>query len=127
MFWIKALQKFDTSIHVNELLDRSASRLEQSDLCFANNLVIASPADLGLGLCQKFLGSARISRTKGQCAQWQHIEWVNAYSELCENKKGAFLTSPNLLMLFLQRLIHVYPTRFETRLKLRKWSRAIDK
>ncbi|MCD1631090.1 WavE lipopolysaccharide synthesis family protein [Marinobacter shengliensis] len=127
MFWLSALQKFDPDVGLIGLLDRSGDAINRSRSIYANNLVIAAPEELGLGLCQKFLGSARISRTKGQCAQWQHIEWINAYRELCENKKGSFLASSELLALFLQRLIYVYPTRIETRLKLRKWNRAIDK
>jgi len=127
MFWLSALQKFDPDIRLNGLLDRSNDALNRTRSIYANNLVIAAPEELGLGLCQKFLGAARISRTKGQCAQWQHIEWINAYLELCEKKQRYPLASPSLLALFLKRLIHVYPTRFETRLKLRKWSKAIDK
>ena len=125
MFWIKALQKFDTSIHVNELLDRSASRLEQSDLCFANNLVIASPADLGLGLCQKFLGTARISRTKGQCAQWQHWEWQEIYRRYCDPDfpKAPASVKANL---FLKRLVHVHPVKLETIVKLYKNRRSSE-
>uniref|UniRef100_UPI004047EB93 WavE lipopolysaccharide synthesis family protein n=1 Tax=Roseivirga sp. TaxID=1964215 RepID=UPI004047EB93 len=75
MFWLSALQKFDPSIKLKGLLDTSDNALELSDKIYANNLVIASPDELGLGLCQKFLGTARISRPTGRYAQWQHVDW----------------------------------------------------
>lgn len=121
-FWIRALQKFDSSIHINNLLDNTPENLETSEKCFANNLVIASPAELGLGLCQKFLGTARISRTKGQSAQWQHWEWQEIYRRYCDPHfpKAPASVKANL---FLKRLIHVHPVKLETIVKLYKTRR----
>lgn len=118
-FWVRALQKFDSSIYINGLLDNSPENLEISEQCFANNLVIASPAELGLGLCQKFLGTARISRTKGQCAQWQHWEWQEIYRRYCDPD---FPKAPASVKasLFLKRLVHVHPVKLETLVKLYK-------
>ena len=127
MFWLSALQKWDSGIALKGLLDQSNNALNLSRAIYANNLVIAAPEELGLGLCQKFLGSARISRTKGQCAQWQHIEWINAYLDICEGKPKPLLSSTAIFKLFLQRLIHVYPTRVETQLKLKKWNTSFRK
>ena len=127
MFWLSALQKWDPEIRLKGLLDHSNNALELSRAIYANNLIIAAPAELGLGLCQKFLGSARISRSKGQCAQWQHVEWLDAYADICEERKRPLVSSKALLKLFLQRLIHVYPTRIETQLKLKKWNTALSK
>jgi hypothetical protein len=124
-FWVRALQKFDSSISINGLLDNSPENLEISDQCFANNLVIASPDELGLGLCQKFLGTARISRTKGQCAQWQHWEWQEIYRRYCDPDfpKAPVSVKANL---FLKRLVHVHPVKLETSFKLYKIRRSSE-
>ncbi|GGE74782.1 hypothetical protein GCM10011533_29010 [Streptosporangium jomthongense] len=127
MFWLSALQKFNPSIAIKGLLDTSNGALVNSDICFANNLVIASPEQLGLGLCQKFLGEARISRTKGQCAQWQHTEWINAYKKHCTANSKINRIQLSLIKLWLTRMWHVFPTRIETRLKLLKWKRKFRK
>ncbi|MGD8176246.1 WavE lipopolysaccharide synthesis family protein [Marinimicrobium sp. ARAG 43.8] len=123
MFWISALQKFNPSISLGGLLDTSNGALGDSDICFANNFVIASPEQLGLGLCKKFLGKARISRTKGQCAQWQHIEWINSYKKHCAANYSKLSLHPDLIKLWLHRAWHVLPTRLETQIKVSKRAR----
>lgn len=126
MFWLKALQRFDPSIQLHGLLDATPANLRLSDLCYANNLVIGSPEQIGLGLCQKFLGTARISRPRGKSAQWQHEEWLRVYHNHClaSRSRAPLAYWQRLLLLFLQRCIYVYPTRLETWFKIRKLARA---
>jgi hypothetical protein len=121
MLWLRALSKFDPDIFLRGLLDNPSEKLEESDHIYANNLVIASPEELGLGLCQKFLGTARISRPRGRCAQWQHFEWQNQYNRFC-NPSPPIGTGSKVaaLRITLQRLIYVHPTKIETVFKILK-------
>ncbi|ERP89968.1 hypothetical protein Q666_13725 [Marinobacter sp. ES-1] len=127
MFWLRALSKFDPDISLRGLLDNSHGNIEKSNHIYANNLVIASPEELGLGLCQKFLGTARISRPRGQCAQWHHFEWQNQYNRFCNLSspigEGSKLTA---LKLAFQRLIYVHPTKIETMFKILKRKKIRD-
>lgn len=120
MFWLKALQKFDPDIGLSGLLDNDPDKHEFSDVCYANNLVIGSPEDIGLGLCERFKGTARIARTKGKCAQWQHFEWQDLYQQYCEPSFRPRGSVGQRFQLFLNRLIHVYPTRLEAAFRQRK-------
>ncbi len=124
MLWLSALRKFDPEVKLNNLLDRKNDALSHSNKIYANNVIIASPEDLGLGLCQKFLGSARISRTKGRCAQWQHWEWKEIYRRHCDPTAPSEPTRTKIA-LFLQRLVHVYPVKLETIFKRYKTGRNI--
>ncbi|SDX34211.1 WavE lipopolysaccharide synthesis family protein [Marinobacter mobilis] len=120
MFWLRTLNKVYPDIRLTGLLDNRPEVLAQSDQCYANNLVIGSPEDIGLGLCQKFSGNARIARTKGKCAQWQFFEWKDLYRRYCQPDYRPDVTALHRLKLFLTRLIHVFPTRLETSVRLRK-------
>ncbi|WP_092025195.1 WavE lipopolysaccharide synthesis family protein [Marinobacter zhejiangensis] len=120
MFWLRALNKFYPDLSLTGLLDNRPEAIEQSNQCYANNLIIGSPADIGLGLCQKFSGNARIARTKGKCAQWHFFEWQDLYRQYCDVAFQPDVTLRQRVRLFLTRLLHVYPTKLETVLKLRK-------
>lgn len=111
MFWLSAIQKFDPSIKLKGLLDTSNNALDVSDKIYRNNLIIASPEELGLGLCQKFLGTARISRPSGRCAQWQFHEWEKLYCHPMTDNWHEKLTLTAL------RLVHINLVKLETRLK----------
>lgn len=117
--WLRTLQKYDNSITLNKLLDNSREKIELSDYYYVNNLVIASPEELGLSLGEKFSGNARIARQKGKCAQWQHWEWQELYRRFCDPEMPPAPLYKKL-RLFWQRAIYVYPTRLETAFKLWK-------
>lgn len=118
MFWLRTLQKFDASVQLEGLLDNTPDKLGQSDLYYADNLVIAPPEIMGLSLGEKFSGNARIARPKGRCAQWQFFEWQDLYKRYCDPAFKPDTTLRQRLALQLARLIYVHPTRLETRLKL---------
>tara|TARA_Y100001973_G_scaffold105261_1_gene177765 strand:+ start:491 stop:1507 length:1017 start_codon:yes stop_codon:yes gene_type:complete len=127
MFLLRALSKFDPDISLRGLLDNSRENLQNSNHIYANNLVIASPEELGLGLCQKFLGTARISRPRGRCAQWQHFEWQNQYNSFCSPSFPINTRSKlTALKVSLQRFIYVHPTKIETTFKILKRKKARD-
>ena len=110
MLWISALQKFDPGIKLKGLLDTSNNALELSDKIYANNLIIASPEELGLGLCQKFLGTARISRPSGRYAQWLHDDWKHLITKRDPKRLTRIKNS-------LIRSILIKPKKFELLIK----------
>lgn len=126
---LKALERFDPAIKLDHLLDAPPDKLRASDICYANNFIIASPDELGLGLCQRFVGKVRIARLRGKCAQWQHTEWKDVYDKYCAKERPTIngTRMKGRFLLFLQRCIYVFPTRLETRLKLRKRARMASK
>lgn len=119
--FLSALQQLDSSIELEHLLDNDKVKLEQSEQIIANNLVFASLDVIGLGLCQKFLGAARVHRTKGKVAHYQFFEWLELYRRYCdphvEMPSNYWLEK---LKLFLLRCWFVFPTRLETQAKLKK-------
>ncbi len=119
MFWLRTLKKFNDTIKLDGLLDNSRENLELSDLYYANNLIIASPEELGLSLGEKFSGNARIARQKGKCAQWQHWEWQELYRRFCDPEMP-HAPLHKKLRLIGQRAMYVHPVRLETAFKLWK-------
>ncbi len=65
MFFLRSIQKCDPSIQLDSLLDIKNKKVKQSEICLANNLVIASHEEVGLGLCSKFLGKPVFLEQKG--------------------------------------------------------------
>jgi len=121
MLWLRALSKFDPNITLRGLLDNAPEIVEQSNHIYANNLVIGAPEEIGLGLCEKFLGTARISRPRGRCAQWQHFEWQKQYNRFCAPPSPVDTGSPILASKVVwQRFVYVYPTKIETAFKILK-------
>jgi hypothetical protein len=117
-FWLKALQKFEPSISLNDLLDNTSEKLRQSDQCYANNLVIASNTEIGLGICNKFKGAARASRIRGQCSFIQFKEWQQWYKLYCDPEFNLdFPLSERIKLQFL-RTLYVYPVALETAVRL---------
>jgi hypothetical protein len=118
MFWIKALQKYDSSVKLSGLLDGNKEQRRKSDLYYANNLVIGAPEDIGLGLEKKFSGKARIARLKGRCAQWQLFEWEDLYHRHCDPSFVSKITPAERWIYALARFFYILPSHIETRLKL---------
>ncbi|MFV0447193.1 MAG: WavE lipopolysaccharide synthesis family protein [Vibrio sp.] len=121
--FLAALRKFNSTIKLKSLLDNSKGVLHLSDKIIANNLIVAPIDMIGLGLCQKFLGQARVSRTSGKIAHLQFFEWKKLHQAYCD---------PNLKIehywfkrsiLFFQRCMYIYPTRLQTKLRIKKMSR----
>jgi len=121
LFWLLALQKFSSSITLEHLLDNSKEKIAQSECCYANNLVIASAEELGLGLGEKFSnGKVRISREKGRCAHLQFSEWQALYKHYCDASFKVEVSTTYKRTLFLNRLRYVYPSYLETKIRLLK-------
>lgn len=121
LFWVLALQKFEPSIKLDHLLDNSHDKLVQSDMCYANNLIIASPEELGLGLGEKFSnGQVRISRDRGKCAHLHFNEWQALYKRYCAPSFRVEASLKFKLNLFMNRIKYVYPIYPEAKLRLLK-------
>lgn len=119
--FIAALQKYDSTIALKHLLDNQPETLMRSERIIANNLIVAPIDKLGLGLCQKFLGTARVSRASGKVAHLQFFEWQQLYKKMCGPSFNPKTSMVESLVLFLQRCLYVFPTRPQTLLKV--WKR----
>lgn len=118
--FLAALQRFDASIQLKSLLDNSKDKLLLSKQIIANNLIVAPLDMIGLGLCQKFLGQARVSRTSGQVSHLQFFEWQNLVKKYCDKDLKIDDYWLKTVSMFFKRCIYVYPTRIQTRIKLYK-------
>lgn len=118
--FLSAIQKFDPSLSLNSLLDNSKNKLIKSEKIIANNLIVASPNSIGLGLCEKFLGKARVSRRSGQVAHIQFFEWQKWYQKYCDHSLliEGYLTKS--IQLFFMRCFYVFPRRIQTLISIFK-------
>ena len=119
-FWLASLQKHDSKINLRYLYDCSAQILEQSNGYYANNLIVASPSKVGLGLDNKFINPKRSKsgRKSGLVCFMSYCEWQKLYKKYCDDEyivRGGFLGGVSL---FLWRCVLVFPRRLETELKL---------
>lgn len=84
-FWLSYLNKHLASpIELRHLHDLGGDYLEISDQCYANNLVVAGPMDLGLGLPSKWGGGTRADKTSRYFAYMQHPDWQQLYRKYCD-------------------------------------------
>lgn len=118
--FISAIKKFDHNISLDHLLDNRKYKIIQSEKIIANNLIVASPEQIGLGLCQKFLGKARISRRSGQVAMLQFFEWQKTYQLYCDSSLYIDDFIKNKINIYFFRLLYVYPNRIQTKFKVFK-------
>ncbi|WP_233219088.1 WavE lipopolysaccharide synthesis family protein [Photobacterium sp. GB-27] len=118
LLFLNALKQFDPTIHLNGLLDNNKHTIYQSELCMANNLVVASAEDIGLGLCKKFKEKVRVSKPKGKCAHYQYREWQELYKKYCDARFDVNYPLKEKLGLFFERCLYVFPVYFETKINL---------
>lgn len=120
LFWLMALNKFDTNIQLKHLLDNSKDKLMQSNICYANNVVIASPEEIGLGLCTRFLRKSRVSKPKGKCSHIYFYEWQVLYKKYCDPKFKVECSIKDKMKLNLYRLRYIFPLFIEAKLRILK-------
>lgn len=125
--FIAALQQFNPDIQLDSLLDNNKEKLVLSEKIIANNLIVAPLEMINLGLCQKFLGQARVSRTSGQAAHLQFFEWQELVKKYCDPQLKIENYWPKKVDLFVKRCLYVYPTRIQTRIKQNKRKRQGEK
>lgn len=83
--WIRFLNKhLDPPIRLRHMHDVSKNLLRISNVCYANNLVIGSPADIGLGLGRGFTGTARAAKKSSVITYVSHREWQILYQRYCD-------------------------------------------
>ncbi|WP_028869037.1 WavE lipopolysaccharide synthesis family protein [Psychromonas arctica] len=118
LFWLRSLQKFEPSITLEHLLDNNKEKTKQSDICYANNVIISSPEEIGLNLGEKFSnGKVRISRERGKCAHIYFHEWQDLYKKYCD---PTFNIEPAYILrfkLFINRLKYIFPVYFEAKIR----------
>ncbi|MFL7866156.1 MULTISPECIES: WavE lipopolysaccharide synthesis family protein [Vibrio] len=122
--FLSGLKKFKSSLNIIHLLDISNDKIIESEHIYANNLIIVPQEQLGLGLCQKFLGKSRVSRAKGKCAHYQYHEWLALYKKYCDKNIHIPLFKWLSIKVFFQRCLYVFPTKLETWYKMYKRSRG---
>ncbi|MEJ6121845.1 WavE lipopolysaccharide synthesis family protein [Vibrio sp. 2-Bac 85] len=120
LFWLMALNKFDANIKLKHLLDNSKDKLIQSNICYANNVVIASPEEIGLGLCTRFLQKSRVSKPKGKCSHIYFYEWQALYKKYCDPKFKVECSLKDKVELNLYRLRYIFPLFIEAKLRILK-------
>jgi hypothetical protein len=82
--FLRALQGFDPKINVAHLHDVSGDLIERCDRIYANNLVIAEPEIIGLGLCSKFGPQERANRLSGRLTYVNYDDWQVLYTSYCD-------------------------------------------
>ncbi|MFO6423882.1 WavE lipopolysaccharide synthesis family protein [Motilimonas sp. KMU-193] len=118
LFWMYAIQNFDKNFNINHLHDITANKLVQSERFIASNLVIASPEEIGLGLCKKFLGKARANRASGRYSYYQFNEWKSLYNRYCGMHEP--VDKWQTLKLAMMRWLLIRPVALQTSYKLIK-------
>lgn len=116
MFWQEGLKNFNFATHLAHLHDLSNNKLKLAEQFIANNLIIAPPEQLGLALCDKFLGKARVNRARGKSSFYQWSDWLALYRKYCDPTQHKAINST--FILWLQRVVYVYPVMIETHIKL---------
>ncbi|GLS92615.1 hypothetical protein GCM10007916_36870 [Psychromonas marina] len=120
LFWLKALNKFDPSIQLEHLLDNSKAKLKQSDICYANNIIIGEPSDIGLGLCKRFIENSRVSRPKGKCAHIYFFEWQQLYKKHCDSGFNVECSLVEKIEVFIYRLMYTHSLYIEAKFRIMK-------
>jgi len=118
LFWLSTLAKFNDEIHLSHLLDNTTPKIHQSNICFANNLIVASAKELGLNLGDKFTNKkVRISKKKGLCAFLSFGDWEYLYKKYCDNNYNISTPKVDRIALILARFIYITPVYLEVKVK----------
>lgn len=118
LFWHLGLKNFAYDTGLKHLHDLSDNKLLANDKFIASNLVIASPEELGLGLCEKFLGKARVNRVTGVASFYQQEDLRQLNNQFCQAQYP--INRQEELKRKLQRWALIRPVGIETKLKLIK-------
>lgn len=121
-FWLASINKYDPSVGLAYLYDCSTEILELSDRYYANNLIVAAPEDIGLGLGDKFVNPKRSKsgRKSGLVCFMSFKEWQVLYKKYCDKDYTVSGLAVERLRLFFWRCLLVFPRRLETEAKLRR-------
>ena len=97
-------------IELRNLHDRAGELAEQCRLFYANNLVIAAPEDIGLGMPSKFSGDARVAKRSSRITFLQFVEWQRLYRRYCDPSVKIDGEFKSLLALWFWRCL-LLPTK----------------
>ncbi len=118
--WLSALQQFDQTLQLQHMHHHSAALQRASDLCFANNLVVGAPEDIGLGLNSKFTGNERANRLKGRITYLSFKGWQRLYRRYCDNSHTIPENRADELRQWALRALYLTPQWLEGQWRLNK-------
>ena len=76
---------FGIEHNINHLNDTNRQLTEISKLTFANNFIVASAKEIGLGLCYKFESSKRQKQKADTITYLDYAGWKRLYNRHCDN------------------------------------------
>ncbi len=89
-----------------DIFDRSGGKLRQSDVFFANNFVVATPDEIGLGLPLKFT-EGRQAKFSSKATCLASPEWRRLYRQFCDPAFDASGGAALLARIWMMRLLFV--------------------
>lgn len=111
---------FGLDYNVKFLTDYDRNLKKISKLTFANNFVVASADQVGLGLSSKFISHRRFKQTSQKITYLDYFRWRCLYQEYCDNNfeiKHQFYLKTKLSLL---RLFFIPPKSIQTWFKVVK-------
>jgi hypothetical protein len=96
----------EQSLAIRHIFDTQDGLLRQSDVFFANNFVVATPDEIGLGLPLKFT-QGRQAKASSQATCIASAEWQRLYREHCDRNYQPPTATLELLRLGILRLVFV--------------------
>ena len=78
--WIGFLRKHGLHVSADHMFDVNSESIEETEMSFANNLIIISPAEFGIKLLKK------VRRTWAPWQTYTHNDWQRLYSNYCDPK-----------------------------------------
>lgn len=119
--WLRFLNKhLEQPISLAHLHDLEQDKQRISDICYANNLVIGAPWEIGLGLPSKFIGDARAASHKSLISYLDHTDWRRLYQRFCDPGHEIPGAAGGALRRAARRWIFLAGKRTEARLRLLK-------
>ena len=100
----------DIPIKLRSLHDRTRDLARLGEQFYANNLIIASPEQIGLGMPKKFSGSARVAKRSSRITFLQFVEWQRLYQRYCDDTQHIPDETAQLLQLWFWRCL-LLPTK----------------
>lgn len=93
-------------LNIADVFDTSGDKLRESDIFFANNFVVATPDEIGLGLPLKFT-EGRQAKFSSRATCLASPEWQHLYRKYCDPGFDASGGSALLVRMRLMRLVFV--------------------
>ena len=119
--WLAALERFDPALGIDHLTHANGPLKKASDICYANNLIVAEPQAIGLGLCSKFSGKRRANKLSSRITYLSFFEWKCLYQTHCDPGFKVANKLKGKLRLTLLRCLFLPGKTLEGRVRLLKY------